>query len=97
MFALENQFFEAKVEGCVLFGEATVNEVTFLAFEVVTKTSVSNTDTDNHAYKNAETMKLRGMFDTRKRVGDRHKTPREGDRHLDQKDRHKMDFHPLGL
>ena len=62
LFALVNQFFEAKVEGCVLFDEATVNEVTFLAFEVVTKTSVSNTDTDNHAYKNAETKKLCGML-----------------------------------
>merc|ERR1712155_397367 len=79
-----------------LFEEASVNEVTFIAFEVVDKSSESNTDTDNLAYKNAETIKLRSKFDTRKREGDRHLDPSQDrhldpsqDRHLDLKDRHK--------
>ena len=72
LFLLANQFFEAKVDGCVLFSEASVNEVTFIAFEVAIKSSESNLDTDNLAnlaYKNAETIKLRSKFDTRKTTG----------------------------
>ena len=94
-FLQNNQFYELKEDGCVLFGDPNVNEVIFVAFEKVNEGSEA--DTEDLTYKNNETKKLHGMFDTRTRkyrpqkprMGDRH-NPREGDRHLDpKKDRHR--------
>ena len=90
-FLQNNQFYESKEDGCVLFGDPSVNEAMFVAFEIVNEDLEA--DTEELTYKNDETRKLRGMFDTRK--GDRHldtksrpQKPRKGNRHLDNKDRH---------
>ena len=77
IFLQNNQFYESKEDGCVILGNISVNDAVFVAFEIVNEGLEA--DTEELTYKNDETRKLRGMFDTRKR---------EGDRHLDKKDRH---------
>ena len=67
-FLQNNQFYESKEDGCVLFGDPSVNEVIFVAFEIVSEGLEA--DVEDLTYKNNESKKLHGMFDTRK--GDRH-------------------------
>ena len=59
-FLQNNEFFESKADGCVLFSHRTVHEVKFIAFEIVKQDLEPGKD--NLAYKNDgkknETSKL---------------------------------------
>ena len=85
-FLQNNQFYESKEDGSVLIGDTSVKDAVFVAYEIVSKGLEA--DTEALVYKNNETKKLHGMFDTRKREGDRHnwrpyrtQKPRKGNRH----------------